>query len=33
MPITDAVHALCYESFSARTAVETLMARDTKPEV
>jgi len=33
MPITDAVHAVCYESFSARTAVETLMARDMKPEV
>jgi glycerol-3-phosphate dehydrogenase (NAD(P)+) len=32
MPITDIVHALCYEGFSARTAVETLMTRDMKPE-
>ena len=32
MPITDIVYALCYEGFSARTAVETLMARDMKPE-
>jgi glycerol-3-phosphate dehydrogenase (NAD(P)+) len=32
MPITDLVYALCYEGFSARTAVETLMTRDVKPE-
>ncbi|MDR2849019.1 MAG: NAD(P)-dependent glycerol-3-phosphate dehydrogenase [Verrucomicrobiota bacterium] len=32
MPITDIVYALCYEGFSARTAVETLMTRDMKPE-
>ena len=32
MLITDIVHALCYEGFSARTAVETLMTRDMKPE-
>ena len=32
MPITDIVYALCYEGFSARTAVETLMLRDMKSE-
>ena len=32
MPITDIVYALCYEGFSARTAVETLMTRDMKAE-
>ncbi len=32
MPITDIVHGLCYEGFSARTAVETLMTRDMKAE-
>jgi len=32
MPITDIVYALCYEGFSARTAVEILMTRDMKPE-
>ncbi len=32
MPITDIVYALCHKGFSARTAVETLMARDMKSE-
>ena len=32
MPITDIVYALCYEGFSVRTAVETLMTRDMKAE-
>lgn len=32
LPITDVVHALCYEDLPARTAVETLMTRDMKSE-
>jgi len=32
MPITDTVHALCYEGLAARDAVETLMLRDMKAE-
>jgi len=32
LPITDVVHALCYEDLPARTAVETLMTRDVKSE-
>ncbi len=32
MPITDIVYALCYEGYSARLAVETLMTRDMKAE-
>ncbi|MDD4101274.1 MAG: NAD(P)-dependent glycerol-3-phosphate dehydrogenase [Kiritimatiellae bacterium] len=32
MPITDTVHALCYQNLPARDAVESLMGRDTKPE-
>ena len=32
MPITDTVHALCYQDLPAREAVERLMGRDAKPE-
>ncbi|HOE60144.1 MAG TPA: NAD(P)H-dependent glycerol-3-phosphate dehydrogenase [Kiritimatiellia bacterium] len=32
MPITEVVHALCYEGLSARDAVEALMTREVKPE-
>jgi glycerol-3-phosphate dehydrogenase (NAD(P)+) len=32
MPITDIVYALCYEGFSAKTALEALMSRDMKAE-
>ena len=32
MPITDTVHALCYQNLAARAAVEELMSRYTKPE-
>jgi glycerol-3-phosphate dehydrogenase (NAD(P)+) len=32
MPITDTVYALCHHNLSPRDAVESLMARSTKPE-
>jgi glycerol-3-phosphate dehydrogenase (NAD(P)+) len=32
LPITNVVHALCYQGLSAREAVETLMTRDVKAE-